>query len=46
MVFTAQLEREHQVGYPRIRFPGRDFSFLSFYFIHSKSLVSSNISCQ
>ena len=46
MVFTAQIGREHQVGYPRIRSPGGDLSFLSFSFIHSKSLVFSDISCE
>ena len=45
MVFTAQLGQEHQVGYPRIRSPGGDLSFLSSSFIHSKSFVSSDISC-
>ena len=46
MVFTAQIGREHQVGYPRIRSLDRDLSFLSFSFIHSKSFVSLDNSCQ
>ena len=32
-VFIAQLKREIQVRYPRIKFLGKDFSFLFLFFL-------------
>ena len=33
-VFIAQLKREIQVRYPRIKFLGKDFRFYFFYYIY------------
>ena len=33
-VFIAQLKREIQVRYPRIKFLGKDFRFYFFYFFY------------